>query len=58
MSRSSNFVGGASARDVNASDVTAAMTLPRQSLRDETLRLFGKIDVLVNSAGWDQLCRS
>jgi 2-hydroxycyclohexanecarboxyl-CoA dehydrogenase len=25
------------------------------ALRDETLRLFGKIDVLVNSAGWDQL---
>jgi 2-hydroxycyclohexanecarboxyl-CoA dehydrogenase len=25
------------------------------SLRDETLRLFGKIDVLVNSAGWDKL---
>ncbi len=24
-------------------------------LRDETLRLFGKIDVLVNSAGWDRL---
>lgn len=24
-------------------------------LRDETLRLFGKIDVLVNSAGWDKL---
>jgi 2-hydroxycyclohexanecarboxyl-CoA dehydrogenase len=24
-------------------------------LRDETLKLFGKIDVLVNSAGWDQL---
>ena len=26
-----------------------------QALRDETLRLFGKIDVLVNSAGWDRL---
>lgn len=25
------------------------------ALRDETLRLFGKIDVLVNSAGWDRL---
>lgn len=25
------------------------------ALRDETLRLFGKIDVLVNSAGWDAL---
>jgi 2-hydroxycyclohexanecarboxyl-CoA dehydrogenase len=25
------------------------------ALRDETLRLFGKIDVLVNSAGWDKL---
>jgi 2-hydroxycyclohexanecarboxyl-CoA dehydrogenase len=25
------------------------------NLRDETLRLFGKIDVLVNSAGWDKL---
>ncbi|HSE39111.1 MAG TPA: SDR family NAD(P)-dependent oxidoreductase [Blastocatellia bacterium] len=25
------------------------------ALRDEALRLFGKIDVLVNSAGWDQL---
>lgn len=25
------------------------------ALRDETLRLFNKIDVLVNSAGWDQL---
>lgn len=25
------------------------------NLRDETLRLFGKIDVLVNSAGWDSL---
>jgi len=24
-------------------------------LRDEALRLFGKIDILVNSAGWDQL---
>jgi 2-hydroxycyclohexanecarboxyl-CoA dehydrogenase len=24
-------------------------------LRDQTLKLFGKIDVLVNSAGWDQL---
>jgi 2-hydroxycyclohexanecarboxyl-CoA dehydrogenase len=26
-----------------------------RALRDETLRLFGKIDVLVNSAGWDAL---
>jgi 2-hydroxycyclohexanecarboxyl-CoA dehydrogenase len=26
-----------------------------RGLRDETLRLFGKIDVLVNSAGWDRL---
>ena len=25
------------------------------ALRDETLRLFGKIDVLVNCAGWDRL---
>ena len=25
------------------------------SMRDETLRLFGKIDVLVNCAGWDRL---
>jgi 2-hydroxycyclohexanecarboxyl-CoA dehydrogenase len=25
------------------------------NLRDETLRLFGKIDVLVNCAGWDRL---
>ena len=25
------------------------------AMRDETLRLFGKIDVLVNSAGWDRL---
>ena len=25
------------------------------ALRDQALRLFGKIDVLVNSAGWDQL---
>jgi 2-hydroxycyclohexanecarboxyl-CoA dehydrogenase len=26
-----------------------------QALRDETTRLFGKIDVLVNNAGWDRL---
>ena len=26
-----------------------------EKLRDETLRLFGKIDVLVNCAGWDRL---
>jgi 2-hydroxycyclohexanecarboxyl-CoA dehydrogenase len=26
-----------------------------EALREETLRLFGKIDVLVNSAGWDRL---
>jgi 2-hydroxycyclohexanecarboxyl-CoA dehydrogenase len=26
-----------------------------ERLRDETLRLFGKIDVLVNCAGWDRL---
>jgi 2-hydroxycyclohexanecarboxyl-CoA dehydrogenase len=26
-----------------------------EALRDEALRLFGKIDVLVNSAGWDRL---
>jgi 2-hydroxycyclohexanecarboxyl-CoA dehydrogenase len=26
-----------------------------QNLRDEALRLFGKIDVLVNCAGWDRL---
>ena len=26
-----------------------------QHLRDEALKLFGKIDILVNSAGWDQL---
>ena len=34
-------------------DVTSLEDVHR--LRDETLRLFGKIDVLVNSAGWDQL---
>jgi 2-hydroxycyclohexanecarboxyl-CoA dehydrogenase len=26
-----------------------------ENLRDETLRLFGKIDILVNCAGWDRL---
>jgi 2-hydroxycyclohexanecarboxyl-CoA dehydrogenase len=26
-----------------------------EKLRDETLRLFGKIDVLINCAGWDRL---
>jgi 2-hydroxycyclohexanecarboxyl-CoA dehydrogenase len=34
-------------------DVTSLADV--HALRDETLRLFGKIDVLVNSAGWDQL---
>ena len=34
-------------------DVTSLEDVHR--LRDETLRLFGKIDVLVNSAGWDKL---
>jgi 2-hydroxycyclohexanecarboxyl-CoA dehydrogenase len=34
-------------------DVTSLQDV--HALRDETLRLFGKIDVLVNSAGWDQL---
>ena len=34
-------------------DVTKREEIDR--LRDETLRLFGKIDVLVNCAGWDRL---
>lgn len=34
-------------------DVTKYEDVER--LRDETLRLFGKIDVLVNCAGWDRL---
>ncbi len=34
-------------------DVTSLEEVHR--LRDEALRLFGKIDVLVNSAGWDRL---
>ena len=34
-------------------DVTKRDDIDR--LRDETLRLFGKIDVLVNCAGWDRL---
>jgi 2-hydroxycyclohexanecarboxyl-CoA dehydrogenase len=34
-------------------DVTSLSEV--QNLRDEALRLFGKIDVLVNSAGWDRL---
>jgi 2-hydroxycyclohexanecarboxyl-CoA dehydrogenase len=34
-------------------DVTSLDEVHR--LRDEALRLFGQIDVLVNSAGWDQL---
>ena len=34
-------------------DVTSHASTDR--LRDETLRLFGKIDVLVNCAGWDHL---
>lgn len=34
-------------------DVTKREAIDR--LRDETLRLFGKIDVLVNCAGWDRL---
>ncbi len=44
-----------SARRIAAfkTDVTSLDDVHR--LRDEALRLFGKIDVLVNSAGWDQL---
>lgn len=34
-------------------DVTKRLDIDR--LRDETLRLFGQIDVLVNCAGWDRL---
>ena len=34
-------------------DVTSREDIER--LRDETLRLFGKIDVVVNCAGWDRL---
>ncbi len=34
-------------------DVTKREDIDR--LRDETLRIFGKIDVLVNCAGWDRL---
>jgi 2-hydroxycyclohexanecarboxyl-CoA dehydrogenase len=34
-------------------DVTAIDDVAR--LRDEALRIFGKIDILVNSAGWDHL---
>ncbi|HXF38626.1 MAG TPA: SDR family NAD(P)-dependent oxidoreductase [Blastocatellia bacterium] len=34
-------------------DVTSLEEVHR--LRDEALRMFGKIDVLVNSAGWDRL---
>lgn len=48
-------VGEESKRRVVAvsTDVTSLAEVNR--LRDETLRLFGKIDLLVNSAGWDQL---
>ena len=48
-------ISEASGRRVVAvqTDVTDHAAVER--LRDETLRLFGKIDVLVNCAGWDRL---
>lgn len=48
-------ISEASGRRVVAlqTDVTDHAGVER--LRDETLRLFGKIDVLVNCAGWDRL---
>jgi 2-hydroxycyclohexanecarboxyl-CoA dehydrogenase len=48
-------ISEASGRRVVAvqTDVTDHSGVER--LRDETLRLFGKIDVLVNCAGWDRL---
>jgi 2-hydroxycyclohexanecarboxyl-CoA dehydrogenase len=48
-------IGEATGRRVVAvrADVTSLEDV--HALRDETLRLFGKIDVLVNSAGWDAL---
>lgn len=48
-------IGESTGRRVVAfrADVTSLEDV--HALRDETLSLFGKIDVLVNSAGWDRL---
>jgi 2-hydroxycyclohexanecarboxyl-CoA dehydrogenase len=44
-----------SKRQVAAVQIDVTKLPDVQRLRDEALRLFGKIDVLVNSAGWDYL---
>lgn len=53
--RTATEIGSCDCRRVVAlqTDVTKREEIDR--LRDETLRIFGKIDVLVNSAGWDRL---
>ena len=53
--RTATEIGNCDCRRVVAvqTDVTKREEIDR--LRDETLRIFGKIDVLVNCAGWDRL---
>src|SRR5512132_3571695 len=53
--RTAREIGSCDCRRVVAvqTDVTKPEEINR--LRDETLRNFGKIDVLVNCAGWDRL---
>lgn len=53
--RTATEIGESCCRRVVAvqTDVTKREDIDK--LRDETLRLFGKIDVLVNCAGWDRL---
>lgn len=48
-------IGGCGCRRVVAVQTDVTKREDIDHLRDETLRLFGKIDVLVNCAGWDRL---
>ena len=48
-------IGESSRRRVVAIQTDVTKRADIDKLRDETLRLFGRIDVLVNCAGWDRL---
>lgn len=53
--RTAMEIGESCARRVVAVQTDVTKREDVEKLRDETLRVFGKIDVLVNCAGWDRL---